>query len=380
MKKEFKTSTVIAACAACLLLGAVIMLAAVMIMAGGPAGFSYASKYLSVSGLITDRYIGESDPEELSDAAMSAMVAATGDRWSYYMTAEEYESYKQYVANVYTGVGITISPAEDGRGFLIASVTAGSPAESAGVAAGDILTAVDGENVGGMTTAEVKALIQSKGSAQMTFSLIHEDGAASDVSVASGEIRVQAVVHEMLECGIGYVRIVNFESGSAEGAINAVNELLQQGAEAIVFDVRSNPGGLVSELTELLDFLLPEGDVFVSVNKAGEETVTRSDSDCIELPMAVLVDSGSYSAAELFAATLSEYGWAKTVGEATTGKGRSQITIVLADGSAVHLSTNAYLTPNRIDLSETGGIVPDYAVENTDDGDLQLETAIKILS
>lgn len=380
MKKEFRSSTVIAACAACLLLGALIMLAAAVIMAGGPANFSYASKYLSVCELITDRYIGESDPDELCDAAMSAMVTATGDRWSYYMTAEEYESYKQYVANVYTGVGITISPSEDGEGFLIMSVTADSPAENAGIIAGDILTAVDGESVSGMTTAELKALIQSRGSEQMTFSLTRADGKASEVSVACGEISVQAVSYEMLEDSIGYVHIVNFESGSAEGAVNAVNELLQQGAKALVFDVRSNPGGLVSELTELLDFLLPEGDIFVSVNKAGEETVTRSDSACIELPMAVLVDSGSYSAAELFAATLSEYGWAKTVGEATTGKGRSQITVVLADGSAVHLSTNAYLTPNRIDLSVTGGIVPDYNVENTGDGDSQLETAIQILS
>ena len=380
MEKKFKLSTLIAACAVCLLIGVVIPLGTALIMAGGWHNLVYAGKYAVVAEIIEDRYIGDSDPEKVCDAAVSAMISSTGDKWSYYMTAEEYESYKEYVANAYTGVGITIRQDEESGGLEIVSVSAGSPAETAGIVSGDVLTAVDGQELNGMTTAEVKSIIQSKYGSEMLFTVIHADGSRSELPVTSGEIKVQAVTHEMLDGNIGYIRIVNFEVGSADGAINAVEELTEQGAKALLFDVRSNPGGRVSELTKLLDYLLPEGDIFVSVNKAGEETVTRSDSSCVELPMAVLVNADSYSAAELFAATLSEYDWAVTVGESTTGKGRSQITISLADGSAVHISTNAYLTPDRVDLSETGGIVPDYEVANSAEADEQLETATKILS
>ncbi len=380
MEKKFKLSTLIAACAVCLLIGVVIPLGTALIMAGGWHNLVYAGKYAVVAEIIEDRYIGDSDSEKVCDAAVSAMISSIGDKWSYYMTAEEYESYKEYVANAYTGVGITIRQDEESGGLEIVSVSAGSPAETAGIVSGDVLTAVDGQELNGMTTAEVKSIIQSKNGSEMLFTVIHADGSRSELPVTSGEIKVQAVAHEMLDGNIGYIRIVNFEVGSADGAINAVEELTEQGAKALLFDVRSNPGGRVSELTKLLDYLLPEGDIFVSVNKAGEETVTRSDSSCVELPMAVLVNADSYSAAELFAATLSEYDWAVTVGEATTGKGRSQITISLADGSAVHISTNAYLTPDRVDLSETGGIVPDYEVANSAEADEQLETATKILS
>ena len=380
MEKKFKLSTLIAACAVCLLIGVVIPLGTALIMAGGWHNLVYAGKYAVVAEIIEDRYIGDSDPEKVCDAAVSAMISSTGDKWSYYMTAEEYESYKEYVANAYTGVGITIRQDEESGGLEIVSVSAGSPAETAGIVSGDVLIAVDDQELAGMTTAEVKSIIQSKNGSEMLFTVIHADGSRSELPVTSGEIKVQAVTHEMLDGDIGYIRIVNFEVGSADGAINAVEELTEQGAKALLFDVRSNPGGRVSELTKLLDYLLPEGDIFVSVNKAGEETVTRSDSSCVEIPMAVLVNADSYSAAELFAATLSEYDWAVTVGEATTGKGRSQITISLADGSAVHISTNAYLTPDRVDLSEVGGIVPDYEVANSAEADEQLETATKILS
>lgn len=380
MEKKYRFSTLIIACVVCLLIGALILFGVMVIIAGGWDNLAYAGKYVVVAGIIENQYIGDSDPEDVCDAAISGMIASTGDKWSYYMTAEEYESYKEYVANAYTGVGITISPDENTGGLKIVSVTEGSPAEVSGIVSGDILVAIDGAELTGMTTSEVKSVIQSKNGQEMIFTVVHADGSQSEIPITSGEIKVQAVTYEMLDGDIGYIRIVNFEVGSADGAIDAVKALTEAGAKSLIFDVRSNPGGRVSELTELLDYLLPKGDIFVSVNKAGEETVTTSDSSCVEIPMAVLVNADSYSAAELFAATLSEYGWAATVGEATTGKGRSQITISLADGSAVHISTNAYLTPNRVDLSEVGGIVPDYEVALSTEGDTQLETAIKILS
>jgi len=192
---------------------------------------------------------------------------------------------------------------------------------------------------------------------------------------------VNPVSYKMLDGDIGYVAIANFDSGSGQEAIAAVDDLIEQGAKGLVFDVRNNGGGLVSELLDLLDYLLPEGDLFITADRDGEEIVKTSDSDAIEMPMSVLVNQNSYSAAEFFGAILQEYDWAEVVGESTTGKGRSQITLEMSDGRAIHISSKTYYTPNRVDLSETGGIVPDYVVEADDnsDTDLQLEKAAELL-
>ena len=143
-----------------------------------------------------------------------------------------------------------------------------------------------------------------------------------------------------------------------------------------IFDVRTNPGGLVSELTSLLDYLLPSGTIFVSVDKDGNRTETTSDSVCLDMPMAVLVNEYTYSAAEFFAAALQEYNWADVIGARTTGKSRSQQTLELSDGSAIHISTARYLTPLGVDLAEQGGIIPDQEVALTATGDAQLNAAV----
>ena len=142
--------------------------------------------------------------------------------------------------------------------------------------------------------------------------------------------------------------------------------------------MRNNPGGKLSELITLLDHILPEGDLFVGVDRSGKETVTKSDNVCVKVPMSVIVNANTYSAAEFFAAALREYDWATIVGENTTGKGRSQTTELLSDGSAVHISSNKYLTPQRVDLSEQGGLIPDQTVTPGDDPevDQQLNAAI----
>ena len=132
-------------------------------------------------------------------------------------------------------------------------------------------------------------------------------------------------------------------------------------------------------MVKVLDYLLPDGDLFVSVDKKGEETVMKSDKFCLKYDMVVLVNGNSYSAAEFFAAALQEYNWATVMGEQTTGKSRSQITIELSDGGAVHISTKEYLTPKRVDLAEAGGITPDIVIHNEGEADSQLEKAISQL-
>lgn len=342
---------------------------------GGRENYERAQKYLEVEKVIDDYYVGEEDDDAVSDAACAAMVKALGDQWSYYMTPSEYEAYKLYSANEYAGIGVTIQQDEASGGYLITAVEADSPAEAAGVRAGQIILAVDGESVTGMATSDVRTLIRQHLDDTVTVT-IQSDAGTSDVDIDCRIIYSDPVDYELMDGNVGYVHIRNFESGSGDEAVAAVDDLLAQGATSLVFDVRTNPGGLLSELIKILDHLLPEGDIFVSVDESGKETVTESDNVCISVPMAVLVNADSYSAAEFFAAALQDYNWATVVGEHTTGKGRSQITLELSDGSAVHISSNKYLTPDRVDLSEVGGITPDLEVAMGGEGDAQLDAAV----
>ena len=367
--KEQVLPTVIAVLAG--MLTAFVLL---VILAGGFGGAVSAVKYAAGLGVIQRYYVGEYDLKEVTDNALSGAVTCLDDRWSYYMDTDTYESYQDVSANRYQGIGVTITMDEETGGFAIVALTKDGPAQQAGLQVGDIILAVDGVDVTGGTTEELKALIQADFGKNAMITVLRTDGVREDVAVSCEEVFTNPVSWTMLEENVGYIRLENFRSQAGEEAISAVDALLEQGAERLVFDVRSNPGGQVSEMVELLDRLLPEGDLFVRTDKRGREVVERSDSACVELPMAVVVNGESYSAAEFFAAALREYEWAAVVGEATTGKARSQVTVPLWDGSAIHLSRYTYLTPERVDLYEAGGILPDGEALLTEEQQLEFDT------
>ena len=345
---------------------------------GSEENYAQAMKYLEIKNTIDDYYIGEVDEETISSAAFSAMVNSLGDVWSSYMSPTEYQTYQLYSSNQFIGLGVSITKDSDTGGFEITGLTEGSPAENAGLQRGDIILSVDGEDVTGMTISDARSLITSHIDESVTL-LIDRNGSQTEYTVDCRLIYDNPVSYEMINGNVGYIKISNFESGAADGAIAAIESLLGSGAQYFVFDVRTNPGGLLSELTTLLDYLLPGVDIFVSVDKSGEETVITSNNVCLDMDMCVLVNADSYSVAEFFAAALQEYGWATIVGEHTTGKGRSQQTFELSDGSALHLSTAKYLTPNRVDLSEQGGVAPDIEVALTGNTDSQLDAAVSQL-
>ena len=166
----------------------------------------------------------------------------------------------------------------------------------------------------------------------------------------------------MLADQVGYITIDNFDAGCAETVKALVEALKAQGATSLLFDVRNNPGGLKTELTDLLDYLLPEGTIFHTVNYAGEEEIVTSDAGCVDMPMAVLVNGDSYSAAEYFACALQEYGVAAVVGEQTYGKGYYQVGLQLSDGSCINLSIGKYYTPSGESLIDVG-VTPDVELE-----------------
>ena len=346
---------------------------------GSKQYFDDAKAYVEIQKIINENYIGSVDDDTLFDAAASAMVRSIDDKWSYYMSPEEYAAYKLSSANEYAGIGISVKKNDSGE-FEIFAVDQGTPAEAAGLTVGQLIVSVDGQAVADMTLSEIQELIRSKLNKDFPMVVSDKKGNEVKVTVACEIIYKNPVSSRMLDGNIGYIKIDNFEAGSSEGAISAIEKLVAEGATAFIFDVRNNPGGLLSELVSLLDYLLPDGDLFVSVDKQGNETVKTSDKICLSGKMAVLVNANTYSAAEFFAAALQEYDWATIVGEHTTGKARSQITLELSNGGAVHISTHKYLTPNRVDLSEVGGIKPDIEAVNTnEDPQVQLNAAIKAL-
>lgn len=322
------------------------------------------SKIEELKDVIDQYFIGDADMTKAEDAAASAMIDAIGDRWSYYISAEEYASYMENKNNAYVGIGITIVVREDGTGEDIIEVKPGSSAQEAGILPGDTLIKVNGTSIAGMDTDQVAALVRGEEGTSLTVTVLR-DGAEMDFTLKRQTIQVQVATGELLEGNIGLIKIANFNSNCAKETIAAIEQLQEQGADKLIFDVRNNPGGYVNEMLKVLNYLLPEGVLYRDLDYRGNEGEKRSDAACLELPMAVLVNGNSYSAAEFFAACLQEKDWATVVGEKTTGKGHYQNTIRLEDGSAVNLSTGKYFTPNGINLTETGGIVPDV-IETVD--------------
>lgn len=328
------------------------------------------SKLDELEALIQERFIGEADMEAIEDAAADAMIAATGDRWSYYIPASEYAAYQEQMANSYVGVGITIQVTEDDSGFLVTEVTSGGPAEEAGMMVEDLLIMVEDVDVRGMSTSEVRDLVRGEEGTSVKLTVMRK-GEHKVLSVERRQVQTPVATYEMLESNVGLVTIENFDSRCAEETIAAIETLLSNGAEKLIFDVRNNPGGYASELVKVLDYLLPEGDLFRTVRYDGKENVDTSDADCLEVPMAVLVNDGSYSAAEFFAAALSEYEAAIVVGEPTVGKGYFQTTYQLSDGSAVSLSIGKYFTPKGVSLAEEG-VTPDVVMTVDEETDLAI--------
>lgn len=353
-------------------IGSYILVAALAsaLTLAGMGGIPESSKLSQLQDLIEERYIEGADPTVLEDAAADAMVEATGDRWSYYIPASEYETYQENMANAYVGVGITILSSEDVEGFRIMSVTPGGPAEEAGVQVDDVLIGVDGQDVRQSDASQVRNLVRGEEGTDVVLTVLREE-AELELTVQRRHMETPVATYTMLEDQVGLVTIENFDSRCSEETIAAIEALREEGAQKLIFDVRNNPGGFAEELVKVLDYLLPEGDLFRTERYDGYEDVDVSDENFLDMPMAVLVNGDSYSAAEFFAAALQEYEAAIVVGEHTSGKGHFQTTYQLSDGSAVALSIGRYYTPKGVCL-EGVGIEPDVPVTVDEDTAMEI--------
>lgn len=304
--------------------------------------------------IVQARFVGDYENGAAVDSALAGLVDGLGDRWSYYLDEESYKAQNERRGNSYVGIGIVVDYSDE-RGLLIKSTQRNSPAEQAGLQAGEIITAVDGVSVAGEGQSLGAERIRGEAGTAVTLTVLNTAGEERQEELTRAAVQNLSVTsYTLLENGVGYVALGNFYSGSAEQFNAAVDELVEQGAMALLFDMRNNGGGYVTELTDMLDHLLPEGVIFRSQTVSGQESEVKSDASCVELPMATLVNADTYSAAEFFAAQLRETLGAPIVGEHTSGKGYSQQAIELANGGALNLSTGKYTTGGGVSLVGIG--------------------------
>ena len=329
---------------------------------GGKEEYNEAMRYIEIKDLVDEKFIDYVDRSSMANSAAAAMVSGLGDKWSYFMTPDEYKTYLLYSTDEYSDIGMTIMLDESTGGYQVSSINGSSPAAWAGLTAGMVINSVDGESIIGKDIDYVRGLIRARLNTAFTLGV----GRGDTITIDCTSSYVSSVSYRMEKTQAGYVQIKDFEAGSGQDAIDAIEYLLNQNAIALCIDVRGNSGGIKEEVAKLLDYLLPKGDLFVVTDKDGKQEVTESDGMCIQIPIVVLINTETYSEAELFAAVLQEYNWALLMGEPTSGRTRTQTTVPLADGSAIRLSTRTYLTPNRIDICKNGGVVPDSIVFNSD--------------
>ena len=327
---------------------------------GGEEDFNEAMRYIEIKDIIDEKYIEPVDRKSMGYSAAIAMVSGLGDSWSSFLTDDEYKTYQLSSSNEYADIGMSLVKDSSG-GFQVVTVYPDSPAARSGVVIGMLITAVDGQRVTEYSTDEVRTLIRSKMNGKFNLSVV---GMTDPLEIDATNVNSEAITYRLEKTGAGYVQIHNFEAGSGQAAVDAVEYLLSQGAVSLVVDVRDNSGGLTTEAAIFLDYLLPSGRLFSDISKDGTERVTESDSMSLELPMVVLINAGSFRESELFAQVLKDYRWATLIGEPTTGNTRTQEVIVLNDGSALRLSTHSLLSASGIDIAAAGGVVPDMIVFN----------------
>ncbi len=348
------------------------------------------SKLKSVADIVDKYFVGEYEEADAIEGALAGYVAGLDDVWSAYYTAEQTAAIEEDEANQYVGIGVTYSTAAESL-YQITAVTPGGPADLAGILPGDKLLTAAGVDVNTLETGDdLAALVKGEIGTQVTI-VVDRAGEPLTFNITRDVIYTYSVTSRMLENNVGYIAIADFDSNVDDEFREHLNTLQEQGAEGFIFDVRNNPGGYVSVMHDMLDGLLPEGPVITMVDKAGQEMPLTSDATMLEMPMVVLTNEYSVSAAEFFAAALQEYDVATVVGTKTSGKGYSQQTFNLSDGSSVHISTTRYYTPKGNSLAETG-VTPDLIVELpledlnlllsgklADSEDEQLQSAMKVI-
>ncbi|MBE7021840.1 MAG: S41 family peptidase [Ruminococcaceae bacterium] len=313
--------------------------------------------------IITKHYVNELTDEQkknMEDLSIEGMVYALGDPYSRYLNAEALESFQEEHAESYRGIGIAITFDAEAGTMTVTSVYQDSPAEEAGILPGDRIVQVDETVVSAKTYDAILAYIKS-GEHETLSVRIARDGKEQVLSVRCEEIREQTVSYKMFGSGLGYVRISQFIVSTEADFAAAIEALTKQGLRGLVIDLRSNPGGYAQTVISMTDSLLPEGIIAYLEDNHGKREYFYSDDTSLDVPMAVLINRGTASAAELMAGSLKAHGLAMVIGEKSFGKAVGQSLFPLSQTTALQLTNARYFTPNG-ECIDGVGIQPDESV------------------
>lgn len=336
--------------------------------------------------MIDEYYLEDAQESALEQGVYKGMIEALQDPYSTYYSQEELEELQNKTQGIYYGIGARVGIDADIQLPRIASVIEGTPAQEAGLMAGDLLYEVDGTCVQGMDLNSAVALVKGDEGTIVHLTVIREgETDYLEFDVERRKLENETVTYEMMEDGIGYIQIQEFDDVTVDQFSEALDACRREGMQGLILDLRGNPGGNLSTVCEIARMMLPEGLIVYTEEKNGDrEEYTCDGSRQLTEPLVVLVDSNSASASEILAGAVKDYGIGTLVGTTTFGKGIVQRIMKLSDGSAVKLTVSKYYTPKGNNIHEIG-ISPDVEVPfeaeaYLEDGtDNQLDKAVEVL-
>ncbi len=353
-----------------------------------------SEKLSQIEDLVDELYLFEDqiEPDKGEAGVYQGFIFGLNDPYAAYYTPEELASFMDETKGTYCGIGAMVSQDVRTQISTIVRVFEGSPAEEAGILPGDVIYKVDGELMAGVDlTLLVNNYVKGEEGSQVAITVYREDtGEYVDLTVTRRFIDVQTVSGKMLEDGIGYVSVIEFDEVTAKQFKDKIEDLRGQGMERLIIDLRDNPGGELNTVVSMADYLIGDGGRILTISdKYGNEEIYKAeDGHSLDIPMVVLVNENSASASEVLTGALKDYDAATVVGTQTFGKGIVQSLIPLSDGSAVKLTTSHYYTPGGLDIHGKG-ISPDVEVELGDEArrmavlpqelDNQLQKGIEVI-
>lgn len=341
-----------------------------------------AKKMTLMEQLVDAYYFGKIDKSKMTEGTYKGLIEGLDDPYSEYFTKEEYKDLQQESSGKYVGIGALVTQ-DDKNGIIsIVKVLDKSPAKKAGLKKDDIIAQVDGKDVTGKELTKVVSKMKGKEDTKVTLKILDPKTAKyKTVTLVRKSVDSPSVDSKIIDKknNIGYIAISEFDQNTAEQFEKHIKKLKKQKVKGIIFDLRYNPGGLYDTVVKMLDDILPEGVVVFTKDKNGNREEEKSDAKCLKLPMVVLQNEGSASAAEIFSGAIQDFKAGTIVGTKSYGKGVVQNTFPFSDGSALKLTIKKYYTPSGKNINGKG-ITPDVKVENDAKTDKQLNVAKSILA
>lgn len=365
---------------ACCLLTAVLTTAAIVgteavLLNRLTGSVSESVRFLRTMKLLKRNYNGEVDNHQLFDGALKGMVESVGDPYTVYLNKKDFQQLSEMTVGSFGGIGIVFG--KRGNDYVVISALEDNPGAKAGIKSGDIITAIDDKSTREMNMEQVANKIRGKYGTTVTLELKDKEGKLRKVNVVRAEIKNPSVAGQMLaNTKIGYIRIAIFNKNTGDDFAKKYAELEKQGMQALVLDLRENPGGILDAGVDVARMLVPKGPIVSVIDKNGNKFEETSSLEKVKYPLAVLVDHGSASASEIVAGAIKDTKSGKLFGVKTFGKGSVQSVYRLDNNTAVKITVAKYYTPSGVSIHNVG-IEPDVKVELPDDAtvDVQLKAA-----